>query len=65
MDLLENLICFSSKGMYLILKIISKCPVNILEIRQNGEKGKAFYFFVKKKKEKERKEKKESFALLT
>lgn len=44
MDVLEALICFSSEGMYLIFKIISKCLVNILGMRQNGEKYKTFYF---------------------
>lgn len=44
MDMLEALICFSSAGMYLtIFKIISKCPINTLGMRQNGEKYKTFY----------------------
>lgn len=43
MDLLEALICFSSKGMHLIIfKIILKCFVNILEMRWDGEKYELF-----------------------
>lgn len=44
MDLLEALICFSSKGMHLIIfKIILKCFVNIREARQNGAKHEMFH----------------------